>query len=152
MYTKEKLESESFLRLYKHVGKNSLKKMVRAEGILSKREKSDLDIHFGKETFSSHDDTMHYTSSANLNRDGSYLKTSVIKKKEENKVDITLELGTEGYDLATGERYDRTQARVRYTYGNNNISIKEIEDEWYFNIIEDKKSKQIIRKVLLQKK
>ena len=150
MYTKEKLESDSFIRLYKHVGKDCLKKMTRAEEILSERKNgNNIDVHRDKESFSSHDDTMHYTNSVNLNSDGTYLKTSVIKKKEEKNVDITLELGIEGYDLSTGERYDRKQARVRYSYEDGNISIKGIEDEEYFNIIEDNKSQQIIQKVLL---
>ena len=144
MYTKENLQSEEFIRLYNYVGKNSDKMLLRVEEILRKRKtKKDLDIKLGKETFVTRDDTMHYSSNIHTNNDGRYIKANITKTKDTRLLDISLELGIDGYDYSTGERFDRKQAQVSYSYEDGIIDIKEIKDEEYFNNLEEEKKKKV---------
>ena len=149
MFTKEKLESEEYVRLYKYVGKNSFKTLIRVEELLSKRKKNeDLNIHLEKESFITRSNTMHYTNSVHLNSDGTYLRSNITKERGSKLLDISLELGVEGFDYSTGERYDRKQARVEYTFENGNVEIKKIEDEKYDAEFEEKKKEETKAKVL----
>lgn len=153
MYTEELLRSEEYIRLYKFVGKNSYKTLLRVEEILAKRKNnSDLNIHLDKESFVTRDNTMHYTNSVHLNSDGTYLRSNITKTKESKLLDISLELGIEGFDYSTGERYDRKKARVEYIYENDNVEIKKVEDEIFYNNLEEKKQEEVKKEVLSYKK
>ena len=153
MYTEEKLKSDEYIRLYKFVGRNSLKPMLKVENILAKRKtKRDLNIQLEKEAFITRDDTMHYISSIRLNSDGTYLRINVTKTIGNNLLDISLERGIDGFDYSTGERYDRKQAKVAYTYDNEKIVLKEIQDEIYFNNLEEQRKEEVHKKVLSNKK
>ena len=153
MYTEELLKKEEYIRIYKYIGKNSLKTLIKVEEMLSKRKNTnDLDIHLEKESFVTRDNIMHYTNSVHLNNNGTYLNTNITKTKNSNLLDISLELGITGYDIATGERFDRKKAKVEYTYENDKIDIKSIEDEIYYNNLEKQKYEDIKRQVLNLKK
>ena len=153
MYTKEKLETEEFIRLYKYVGKNALKTLIKVEEILSKRAVSrDLNIHLEKESFVTRENTMHYTNSVHLNSNGTYLRSNITKEIGSGLLDVSLELGTEGFDYSTGERYDRKQARVEYLYENDKIDIKKIEDEEFYNQLEENNKEQVQKQVQSMKK
>ena len=153
MYTKEKFESAEYLRLYKYVGSNCLKTLIRVEEILSKRKrKSDLNIHLEKESFVTRDNTMHYTNSVHLNSDGTYLRSNVTKEIGSNLLDISLELGVEGFDYSTGERYDRKQARVEYTFENDKVDLKKVEDENFYIELEENRNKEISERITTLKK
>ena len=153
MYTEELLRNEKYIRIYKYIGKNSIKTLIKVEEMLAKRKNtSDLDIHLDKEAFVTRDNIMHYTNSVHLNKSGTYLNTNITKTKNSNLLDITLELGIIGYDLSTGERFDRKKAKVDYTYENDKVDIKNIEDEIYYNNLENQKYEDIKRQVLNLKK
>lgn len=153
MYTEEKLLSQEFLRLYMFVGRNSLKSLNKVETLLSKRkEKKELNIELGKERFNLKDNVMHYTNVIQLNDNGTYLISDVTKEIDTSLLNISLELGVEGYDLSTGEKYNRKQGKVEYTYENDILMIKKIEDENFYNSIEEKRNNDTLKKVLSQKK
>lgn len=153
MYTKDLLESDTYLRLYKYVGDKSIKLLLKVEETIAKSNaKRDLDIKLNKETFNTRDNTMHYTSVINLNNNGTYLKSNITKTKGCNMLDINLELGVEGFDYSTGEKYLRKQAEVSYSYENAIVDVKEIKDEEYFNKIEAEKRKEVYDQVMKYKK
>lgn len=153
MFTKEKLESESFIRFYKAIGNYSMKYLMGVEETLSKRKKNiDFNFQLKNGAFATRDNTMHYISSVKLNDNGTYLKSNITKTKGSNLLDISLELGTEGFDFTTGERFDRKQAKVEYTFQDNNVEIKKIKDEVFYNELEEKNYQQINERVKELKK
>ena len=153
MYTKEKLESVDFIRLYKSIGNRGLKKLNEFENFLIKNNVSkDLNIKLKKESLRTKDNTIYYTNNVHLNNKGTYLITNITKEKGINLLDISLELGKEGFDYSTGERYEKKQAKVDYTYDNNKVDIKRIEDELFYNELEEKRKKETYKRVLSLKK
>ena len=153
MYTKEKLESVDFIRLYKSIGKYGLKTLVKIEESLTKNNVNrDFNINLKKESLVTRDNTIHYTNSVHLNNDGTYLISNITKTKGINLLDISLELGIEGFDYSTGERYDRKQAKVEYTYENDKVDIKKIEDEIFYNELEENRKIESYIKVISSKK
>lgn len=153
MYTKEKLESKEGLRLYRYIGNYGLKTLIKIEETLAKSSVNrDLNINLNKESFVTRDNSMHYTNTVYLNNDGTYLISNITKTKGINLLDISLELGKEGYDYSTGERYQRRQAKVEYIYENDKIELKNIEDELFYNELEEKKKNEINKRVISLKK
>ncbi len=143
MYTQEKLESETFTRLYKHVGKKGTQIFTRIEDLFRKQTKQrDLNIHLGKESFVTIDDIMYYNAFTYLNNNGKYLKTSIKKQMGSKLLDISLEIGNEVLDMTTIEKEYKPQAKVEYSYQDNVICISKIEDEEYYSKIEDSKKEQ----------
>ena len=55
-------------------------------------------------------------------------------------------------DYSTGERYKRRQAKVEYIYENDKIELKNIEDELFYNELEEKKKNEINKRVISLKK
>lgn len=145
MLTKDKLMSEDYMRIYKYVGFNALDIFKRVEKTICTGKDFDRQIYNGNFTFKNN--MMHFNGLFDMNEDGRYIKVEINKEKDYNPMDIVLNLGIEGYDLATGERYDRQQAKVSYTYENNKVTINDIKDEEYFNKLEEKRNKEIANSV-----
>ena len=163
MYTVEQLESETFIDLYKRIGKESYDKIMEAEAILigksinkkSNEQQRDFNINIGNMTFTYNENGLHYHNKELINDDGTYLITDIVKEKDENLLEIDLTFGVEGFDLATGERFDRKRANVKYSYSPDLLglySISSIKDEEYFDKQEEERKKQVAETVARQKK
>ena len=143
MFTREKLMSEEYMRIYKYVGFNARDIFKRVEKTVCTGR--DLNFQINNGTFTFKNNMMHFDGLFDMNEDGRYIKVEVTKEKDYSPLDIVLNLGTEGFDLATGERYDRQQASVSYTYDNNKVTINSIKDEEQFNKLEENRKKNINR-------
>ena len=155
MYTKEQLKSDAFIKLYKQIGNDSLTNFMEAEQLLNQRinkERNSININQDNMSFSFSDEKISYNEKKPLNNDGTYLKTDIVMDRERFVLDINLELGIEGFDVATGERFERKQARVKYFYGNNIFGIDKIEDEEELNNIEQKNQENNKAIILEQKR
>jgi hypothetical protein len=75
-----------------------------------------------------------------------------MKEIGENGLDITLFAGIKGYDIASGEGYDRKLAKVNYTFEKGKIKIKEALDENDLETSEKERLKKVFEKVKSMKK
>ena len=150
MLTEEELKTEDFIRLYNFVGFNSLDILKNFEKKIS--DKKDLDIHVGKCSFTINNNLIHFNNSYDTNEKGRYLNVDITKEKGNDLLNIILNLGYEGYDYSTGERYERRQASVSYTYEKRIVEIKDVKDEEYFNKLEETRNKQTAQIVQKLKK
>ena len=148
MYTEEMLKSETYINLYKQFGIKSLGKMTEAEETFKKDVNNNQKITNHNEVITCQGNSILYSNAYHLDNDGTYLNVDAKKTKKMNIVNISLELGIAGFDVATGERYDRKKAMVRYFYDDGRIFIKEIKDEVSFEKQEEEKKEEVIQRVL----
>ncbi len=130
MYSKEKLNSKNFKSFYESIAKRTLSDIYLVEDEVSKRNKKrDLMVNMTNKTFELYNNTISYSGIIKSNRDGYYLSIDAMKEIGENGLDITLFAGIKGFDIATGEGYDRKLAKVDYSYVSGKIVMKSVMDE-----------------------
>ncbi|MBP5679088.1 MAG: hypothetical protein J6X28_04600 [Bacilli bacterium] len=66
-------------------------------------------------------------------------------------LEFELQFGIKGYDIHSGEAYDRPTGIVRYTYLDGKVAIWETEDELDLQLKEEERLKKIQEKVIKQK-
>lgn len=131
MYTKSELQSKKYMILYESVARRSLKDLSFVEGFLvKKRKKRNLKIDIEDKHFETNENNMHYTGKVHTDNNDKYINIDVSKEIGNDLLNIILTIGTTGYDIHSGERYDRQFARVSYTYKDKvNIDLIKTEDE-----------------------
>ena len=124
----DSLQSEAAFNLYKKIGDNSLSKLTYLERALNGRKRN-LTITEGNRIFIIMGDVIQYDDYLFQRNDGNYLGIHLEKEIPSKKVRITLNRGISGFDLLTGERYDRKLSEVSYTYDGTNIEDLVTKDE-----------------------
>lgn len=131
MYTKKELLSDSSMDLYKSIGKKSLKNLNFVECCLGPNRKSNgLDINVRNISFLISGDLMHYNETLETSKDGDYIDVEVSKTIGEQSALISLGIGIRGFDIHSGERFDRLLSQVTYKYdGSIDIISLKTEEE-----------------------
>ena len=132
MYTKSDLQSSNFMTIYESLAKLSLRDLNFIENLLSKRNnKRNFKVKLNNKRFEINNKTLHYTNKLK-NDKGRYINIDVSKIIGDSKVLIGLSLGIEGFDIHSGERYDRKQAKVNYIY-QDKVDLLEVKTEEEIN-------------------
>ena len=153
MYSKDQLNSKKSISFYESVARRVLGDISLIEGFVSKRSKKrDLRVNITDKLFELHDNTISYTGLITSNSDGHYLSIDAMKEIGENGLDITLFAGIKGFDITSGEGYDRKLAKVNYTFEKGKIRIKEAMDESDLETIEEERLKKVAENIKLMKK
>ena len=143
MYTKERLQSEEFIKIYEHIAKNSLKDLNFVEDLLSKRKKKrDFRVKLNNKSFEANNNIMHFTNKIKNKEDGKYIDIDISKIIGDKKLLVNLVLGIEGFDISSGERYDRQQANVKYIYKDKEVNLLDIKTEEEIDQKEETRLKQ----------
>lgn len=147
MYTKKELKSKKFMNFYEAIAKRCYKDLSYVEGFLTKRaKKRELKVNIENKLFESNDNMMHYTGIINRNEPGEYIGLDVSKKFNKDELSINLIFGATGYDIHTGERYDRHYAEVSYKY-DKKVILESIKSEKEINQEEENRLKECQRKI-----
>ena len=125
---KEELKSDTIVKFYKSVAKKCLNKMSPIEELLEGKNKS-LKLHLRDKSFEVENNKMHYEGYVVKAFNGDYVTISADKEIGDKNVSIILERGLTGFDIGTGERYDRKLGRVAYTYDGEDIQFISLQDE-----------------------
>ena len=124
---KSDLTKEQATRLYTSLAKKSYRRIESASRLL--RNKDDFSFISGDYSFEKHGEDISYDGYVVKSLNGEYLAISVSKKVSESKISIALNRGKTGFDLSTGQRYDRRLCQVNYNYDGNQIEIVSVKDE-----------------------
>ena len=153
MYSKEQLNSKKSVLFYEKVARRVLDDISSIEGLVNKRnDKRYLKVSITNKLFELSDNTISYSDLIASSSDGHYLSIDAMKEIGENGLDITLFAGIKGYDIASGEGYDRKLAKVNYTFEKGKIKIKEAMDENDLETSEKERLKKVFEKVKSMKK
>ncbi len=152
VYSKEKLNSKGANSFYESIAKRTLNDIYVIEGEVSRtNKKRDLKVSVSDKSFELFNNTISYTGIIKSNGDGYYLSIDAMKEINENGLDVTLCAGIQGFDIATGEKYDRKLAKVNYSYAHGKITINSIMDEEDLALEEEKRLKEVNNQVLKMK-
>ncbi len=143
---KEELKSDKIVKFYKSVANKCLNKMAPIEELLEGKNRS-LRLNLSDKSFVVEDYKMHYEGFLIKSLNGDYVTIAADKTIGDKNVSITLERGLTGFDLGTGERYDRKLGRVAYTYDGENINFISLEDEDDIRFSEEVVRAEIAEKV-----
>lgn len=153
MYSKEQLNSKKSVLFYEKVARRVLDDISSIEGLVNKRnDKRYLKVSITNKLFELSDNIISYSDLIASSSDGHYLSIDAMKEIGENGLDITLFAGIKGYDIASGEGYDRKLAKVNYTFEKGKIKIKEAMDENDLETSEKERLKKVFEKVKSMKK
>jgi len=153
MSSKEDLTKDSSKRFYISIAKKSYKKINDIIDIL--RNKKDFVFVQDDYILEKHNNVITYDGYVVKHYSGDYLSISVKREISEKTLSITLDRGKAGFDLATGERYDRKLSRVSYQYDGKEIEIISAKDEQDLAFEEEKQKRIInerVKKISLQNK
>ncbi len=130
MYSNEKLNSKNAISLYESIAKRTLGYIYIIESEVCKtNKKRDLKVNFSDKSFELFNNTITYSGVVKSNGDGRYLSIDAMKEIGENGLDVVLVTGIKGFDITTGEGYDRKLAMVSYSYSHGKIDVKSVMDE-----------------------
>ena len=153
MYTEKKLRSKGYVYLYRLIGKEGYFSLFKAKWYLINGNKSqkNISLNLVNESFNVDENGMHYKGTRQLDKNGNFLKADIVKPLDSEELDISLELCTKGFDYSTGEAFDRTKARVNYTFKDDTVEIKDVKDETFFEQQTEAKQAKV-RKIVFESK
>lgn len=146
MITKDKLKSNNSKDLYHAVGERTLRKFDYVEKEIASRRDS-FRVKHDSSILEIRDNKILYEGLLESNLKGDYLLMNAEKEIGDNKLFITLNRGICGFDIHTGERFDRRLAEVAYTYDGENVNITELKDEKDFDEEKESRDKSISERV-----